>query len=87
MPAIGPTGTRTSTAQGIKLDGLRQTVEGVETRDTSTAPITPGAASDGAQPLGRSANPATEEMRAYHEQRRGERLTHVGDAWMLGSGN
>lgn len=44
------------------------------------------AAPDGAQPVGGSSNPASEEMREYHE-RWSYRLIRVGSTWMFGSGN
>lgn len=42
---------------------------------------------DGAQPLGRAANPSSEEMRQYHEERRYMLPIRVGSTWMFGSGN
>lgn len=75
---------------------IGQTAEGMEACDPAAAlkapalpphsPALQRAVSDGAQPVGRSANPASEEMREYHEQR-SYILTRVGSTWMFGSGN
>lgn len=50
------------------------------------SPAPPCGASDGAQPVGRSANPSTEEMLRYNAERQ-YRMIRVGSTWMFGSGN
>jgi hypothetical protein len=51
------------------------------------SPVPPWPGSDGAQPIGRSANPSAEEMRQYHEERRYMMPIRVGSTWMFGSGH
>lgn len=50
------------------------------------SPTPPYAGPDGAQPIGRSANPSTEEMLRYNAERR-YMMIRVGSTWMFGSGN
>lgn len=44
-------------------------------------------ATDGAQPIGRSANPSSEDMRRYRAEGRYMMPIRVGTTWMFGSGN
>lgn len=54
---------------------------------SSSSPAPPRAAPDGAQPIGWSANPTTEEMRQYHAEGRYLMPIRVGSTWLFGSGN
>lgn len=75
---------------------ISESAEGVQAHDPAAAqktpalppdgPAPPRAASDGAQPAGRSAHPANAEMREYHEQQ-SYKLIRIGSTWMFGSGN